>query len=516
MAKRSPPSPGRRARTDTQEAAWARLQLARPHPSRSARSWWPSKGDDDGKLRLGRTRSLLGAVSSPLAIVDHSALRVATLSRDGWRQAPLCPSPPSFFGPHDDRATTFASAPDGSIYEFDAEGGLWKAPPGRSLSQITRAEQGPGLRCTGYHALAHDCLRRRLVLFGGSDRNDTWLFDEADGTWRELLSSPRPPHGPGALCPTPAGVYLLVRHELWWLDDEQWRCVGHDPGWTSCVLFCDPRRRALWSAAEGKLAVWRRGKFREVAALPSGVTIPSHPYSRQHLVGIDPQGDRLLTWDPIETRVLPLKSLGSAAAGQLPRRAREPPTRRRSRARRGAVRTAARLLPVEGAATATRVPGVRVPSGYELLAVVPRHPRILPLPEGVSGLAVMVPEDAFEAHEDTRVVQLRGATPAGAWLRDGDVLRPCQLVEFHEIDPCFEEELDTLPGHQLDHAFGTRMGGFGRFVQSDPAPRCEHCKGPMRFALQLGCEVFMVGDMGETYAFFCPRGCGAIAALQTH
>jgi hypothetical protein len=61
---------------------------------------------------------------------------------------------------------------------------------------------------------------------------------------------------------------------------------------------------------------------------------------------------------------------------------------------------------------------------------------------------------------------------------------------------------DALPEREID-------------VQSDPAPRCERCKGPMRFALQLGCEVFMVGDMGETYAFFCPRGCGASAELQT-
>lgn len=468
------------------------------------------------QLRLGRLYTMVHSVDAPLAVVDQSALKLSTLTEAGWQSTPLRASPAGLGGPHDDRRTTFTSAPRGVVYELDDDGGLWRASPGGLLEQVAPAERGPGPRCTGHTSLAHDVVRSLLVLFGGSERNDTWLFDETTGTWRELLSAPRPPHGPGALCSTPAGVYLFVQHELWRLDDEQWRCVGHDPDWMSWMLLCDPKRRALWSAADGRVVVWRRGKFRDVARLPDEVTIHPYPFDRRHLIGLDPLHDRLVTWDPTGARVLPLSSLGEAATGQLPVRPRQPPTRRRSRPPRGALRAAARFKPLEGTSPAMRVPGVRVPPGYRLLAVIPTHPRILPLPEGVAGLAVMVPESSFEAYEHTRVVQLTRGAPVGVWLRGPQGLRPCEWIEHQEIDPKWQEELDTLPGHQFDHAFSTKVGGFGRFVQEDPAPRCAKCKTPMRFALQLGCEVFMVGDMGETYAFFCLRGCGASAVLQTH
>lgn len=474
--------------------------------------------DLSAQLRLGRKCSLHNAVGAPLTVVDHSTLRVHTLTERGWGGSALSLSAPALHGPHDDRHTTFAIASGGVIYEIDGKGRLWRAQPGGRLERLTGTKDSPGPRCTGYHALAHDAPRQRLVLFGGETRNDTWIFDEARSTWSELLTTPRPPHGPGALCSTPEGIFLFVQHELWWLDDQQWRCVGHDPEWRSTVLFCDPARRTLWSAADGKVVTWQQGKFRQVAALPSGVKISSFPYDQAHLLGFDPSGDRLVAWAPTGVRVLPLASLGEAAHGELPTHPIEPPTQRLIEPPPEMLRTAARFKPIKGAAPAQKIPVARVPSGYRLLAVVPRHEQILPLPEGVTGLAVMVPEYGDHTGEDTRVELLRGEPFEGAWLRDdaSDSLYPCQLLPFQEIDPDHEHLYDTLPGHQFDHAFNTRVGGFGRFIQENPAPRCRRCKTPMRFAMQLGSEVLMVGDMGENYVFFCLRGCGACVDLQMH
>ncbi len=70
----------------------------------------------------------------------------------------------------------------------------------------------PAPRCE--HGLAYDAAARRLVLFGGSGRDDTWTLD-AGGSWRQLLTSFAPPGRHWArLAAAPEGVVAFGGRDL--------------------------------------------------------------------------------------------------------------------------------------------------------------------------------------------------------------------------------------------------------------------------------------------------------------
>ncbi len=157
---------------------------------------------------------------------------------------------------------------------------------------------------------------RRLVLHGGEDRNDTWVF--AGGVWRELTGGARPPSGTGGMCATPEGVYLISQRELWRLDGDAWQKVGEDAAWAALTLLHDPKRGQLWSIADGKVATFEDGRFRPVAELPERVSVPSYTFSESDAVGLDGPRDQLVALSEAGTFVLPLAACG-VGPGALPR-----------------------------------------------------------------------------------------------------------------------------------------------------------------------------------------------------
>jgi hypothetical protein len=241
-------------------------------------------------LPVGRYNTACTLDDGTLVVVNHSALVAARFGGECWTQHALRKDD-GYVPGFDDRGLNFAASKDG-LWALDSEGEVQFASWGSVLSRAAPAEGGPGSRYSGRVAMAFDSARNRLVLFGGSDRNDTWLFHE--NRWQELTDGPRPPAGIGGLCATPEGVFLWVQKELWRLDGDTWQKVGNDPEWDARTLLYDAKRQRLWSVANGKVAVFDEGRFRVVAGLPAGVKVPSFAYTDGDTVGIEGTRDVLV------------------------------------------------------------------------------------------------------------------------------------------------------------------------------------------------------------------------------
>ncbi len=378
------------------------------------------------------------------------------------------------------------------VWLLDAEGGVWRGTAGGRLRYVASGEGGPGGRYAGRVGLGWNPLEQHLIAVGGPDRNDTWAF--FDGRWTEVRAETAPPHGTGSVATTSVGLYLLVDGSLWRLVANRWVCVGLDvPGHT---LHHDGRGLVTYGHSWGDTGqpstagVWqltRDGPVQITDELP-GLRSSGD-------VGLDGASSTMFAWDDQRTFALKLPEatpwLPTEEVEGAPTRPTEPPP--------DWTRPAAQLVPGEP----TSLPDLDLPG---LLAVLPADPDVLPLPAGVTGLAIGE-DDAIWSDRDARPWELGGGgyparlltePVAGVVAVHGEPKR-LSYSRYTELDPDHELDVDTPPGNTADRAWGSKVGGYPRPIQGDPD---EGWTGPpIRFVAQLAADLVSVGDVGSLYVY---------------
>jgi hypothetical protein len=214
---------------------------------------------------------------------------------------------------------------------------------------------------------------------------------------------------------------------------------------------------------------------------------------------------------------LPLEACG-VGAGELPVL---PVGEMKERKAPRSVRRKAAVLKRKRKAEAILPALPKVPERFRLLAILPAHPKALPL-QRASGLAVFFDPEDYEGWDlggpSTRVLLLPPGRPPQGLIHDPRKggLVPFALSVFEEIDPAREEEFDTLPGNARELSFATKVGGYPRLIQDEIRGKCKKCKKALRFAAQLSSDTYEFGDVGRLYVLVCPDGCMAAAAVQCH
>lgn len=508
---------------------------------------WASDGGDFVNTSSEADRVQLGRHTTPvrhggrLVAINHSTLAADALGPGGWEVVmdPVGDDDPDL-GPlrHSrlyDLSVNFAASDD-TLFMLDGDGALWAGKEGAKWRQIAAPGSGPNGSYARRIAMDWDPVHDRLVVFGGVESNTTWVFE--DGGWREFDDELRPAHGVASTAATPAGLYLLADADLWLLDEDRWRCVGSDLGWFGDHLCYDPKRDALLSFSQGregwKLAQWQQdkgqqdkgqdGTWRQLDSLPEQLRLAT-TYASGAEVGVDPLGDRLVALDDSMFWALDLGDCGLCEQ-ELPTETAEA-AHARCPAPRDELVEAVALVPTDGGgAKKARELGLDlvIPKDWRLVATVPRH-RVAGAMEGYGGLAVLMHptwwKHGFEpwrlAGGGIEVVLLAEEPPL--YVADpynDDMMVPAEMVAFEELAPDLQTTYNTLPGAQLDRAYGTKLGGFPRYIQSDVLEFYDGDDHP-QFVMQLRADVFdcLFGDFGAAYVFINERGEGK-AVLQSH
>ncbi|WP_168210716.1 DUF1963 domain-containing protein [Persicimonas caeni] len=497
---------------------------------------WVSDGGDLVNTASEADRLELGRHTTPvqldgkLVAINHSTLAADALGVGGWEVlVDPVDSHDADLGPlrHSrlyDLSVNFAAGDD-TLYMLDGDGGLWTSSAGSKWRQLCGPGRGPNGHYARRVAMAFDAARERLVLFGGVESNTTWVFGQKG--WQEFDDEIRPIHGVASAVSTPEGVYLLAGPDLWLLEETCWRCVASDPDWRGAHLCYDSKRNALLSFGEDgdgwRLGVWVDDAWRNVAALPDDVRLAT-PYSGDAEVGVDPQGDRVVILDKSMFWALDLSACELSDA-TLPTGECEP-ARATTPAPEGDMVDAVALVTTDGEPRHARELGLQlvIPKEWRLVATIPNHPVVTAM-EGFGGLAVLMhPQWWNQDFEPWRlggggieVVLLAEEPPLlVADPYDDNMMVPADTVAFRELSPALQSQYNTLPDAQLDRAYGTKLGGFPRYVQDDVLEYYEGDDHP-QFVLQLRADVFdcMFGDFGAAYVFINEYGVGK-AVMQSH
>ena len=502
---------------------------------------WVSSGGDfrsalgDAPLPWARYNTACVA-RTRLLMFNHSTVEMRAREPGGWRVVVVAPeNRERQYERFDDRMQN-ATAWEERAWILDGTGAVWEGAVGAAFRVRGDSGVGPGGHYSQRTAIAWDPVHERLVVFGGPNRNDTWVFRK--WRWSPLEGRPRkgtkkaaamgrPDHGVGFAATTPHGVYLLVGAGLWKLAEKQWELVGGNDAWKRralCHLQYEPKRNLLLAADSKSVCVLRGGDFVPVIALPEG-TGPRRDFTGGDWeIAVDPLADELLLLGGTQQLGVPLAEL--ALEGDAP-----PVEVRGTAAPRGPkrewIRPAARLVPSRTKVKASlRSLGVVAGSRAQLVAVLPN---VAPLDvPGISAIAVTLDEAWWE--EKAKQPWLLGGGGVGVHLlpqrkeppppalaaRDG--LVRAKLEPFEEIDPAHENEVDTPTGTKRSASFSTKIGGWPRFIQDALSGTCDRCESELRFAAELASDVFdsRFGDVGSLYVFVCPKGCQGKGALQSH
>ncbi|MBK8213484.1 MAG: hypothetical protein IPK71_06980 [Myxococcales bacterium] len=407
----------------------------------------------------------------------------------------------------DARYLNFAAS-DTALFVLDGKGALLSAADGGTFLEIAPANGGPGPRYSGRVGFAWDAPSSRVVVFGDTECNTTWVAGTSTGGFLELRPKTPPPHGVGSMVSTDAGVYLLVDSELHRLVDLQWACVASAvPGH---ILLWDPARDRLmtvgWDHDTKKDALWvidAAGLPHRVANLPGNKRFAS-ARSGGALIAVDPANDRVLVIDDTDVLALALGSVDVEARG-LPRSEKSMPARRLSTPPPAWTRPALHVsLGKEMATPAIDVKG-------ELRAILPAHPEVLPLPKGF--VAIAISETEWWNGSGDKPWELGGGGVYGRLIAEGELdgestalvvvsegrARALSLERYVEVDVAHVAEVDTPPGPSYRWARGSKLGGYPRFVQDDPTKR--HEGPPLRFVGQIGGKILPVGDAGYLFVW---------------
>ncbi len=489
-------------------------------------SWWADPGRDFRSalpfswLRLARYASTTQAGGRALAF-EHDSLEVKAPIADGWKTVVPALSASvreRHSAAFEDGRMNFGASPE-AAFLLGACGALWRAAWGESWQRLLGSEGGPGGRDAGDPATGWDPAGKRLVVFGGEYRNDTWVM--AEGAWHELRGGRTPPHGTASMAATADRLMLCTGSELWRLGPGGWECVARDDESSAHQLLFDPQRRILLAALRSEppsIGVFQSCRWRPVAELPGHPRFSAYTGGGALLI-LDPAGDRLLLLSEQEQFSLALAEL-ELPREQLPSEPLESPGKRRVRPPSRWVRRAMQVVPAGGVADALSV-SVTLPPGFEVLAC-------LPAPEGaLHGGLVVAWHPAWFEHEEFSSWELGGAgvevtlfskeQEAACLVSRGEDagFLQCSLVPFDDLDPDHELEVDTLPGNQLEKSRATKIGGYPRFIQETLEGTCSNCGSELGFAAQLAEDLFDFGDGGRLYVYVCPNGCEAQAAIQS-
>lgn len=487
-------------------------------------TWVGAEGDlvevqERMKLRLGR-HSTPGVLAGRAVVVNHSTLSVHALEASGWRALALewrerdRPEGANLY----DLSVNFGVG-GGRVVMLDGDGGLWELQ-GDAWRRLAEGGAGPHARYARRVSVC--CDADRVVVFGGWSQNDTWIFE--GGAWRELETVGGPMTGIFSIAHTPKGFYLLAGPDLWRLEGERWVCVACDAAWHGRHLRYLPQRGLLMAVAstqsswEPRLIAYSGGRWLPVGELPEEPRLVEGGSGDAELA-VDPAGDRLLLLGPKGTQALALSEL-DLPAGELPESEVAPDAASPS-APPDLRRRAAAMVPAQGPERSAAELGVEVPAGWTLYVATPNHPASGL--KGWPGLAVLVadwelceqngwqPWRAGGGGAELRRLERPPAQPYVLGRRGEDRLRPARFLEIEEVDPEREEEFATLPGLQRERACGSKLGGFGRFIQGDPLVP----KGA-RFVVQLAPDLFdgAFGDFGSLYGFV--KGAQGLVEVQSH
>lgn len=459
--------------------------------------------DDASGPRLGRYTTAI-TTRSRLVLADHSSLTLWTPdSTTGWKQIGKVEGPDV----GDDRNVNFAGNDD-TVFVLDGKGALLGARDGEPFRVIAKPDGGPGPRYSGRVALAWDSPSSRLVVFGDTDCNATWIADDA--AFLEIRPKNPPPHGVGSMVSTNDGAYLLVQGEIHRFSDRRWTCVA--PAVPGNRLFWDPKRDRLmtagWDKAAKKEALWviaADGVPRVAAHFPPGKR------SERAFVGVDPAFDRLLLLDETDRFALPLATIEVDSHG-MPKDEKPMSARRLASPPPGWTRPALHVTAGE------KIEPPQLETRGELRAILPAHPDVLPLPPGYIAIAISETRWWEKSDKSERPWELGGGGTYGRLVREGEIdakrtalvrdgedgARALIFEPYVELDRAHAEEVDTLPGPSYRWSWLSKLGGYPHFVQDDPTKNWQG--PPLRFVGQIGGAVLGVGDAGYLFIWIEASG----------
>ena len=485
-------------------------------------------GDDVRPVLGADTTSITTA--SRIALANHSTLEVLTPSRESaWREVAERVEQdfsPGATGPAiDSRYVNFAAS-DERVFLLDAKGALWTAATGQHYVTIAKPEPGPGSHYAHRVALAWDPPSQRVIVFGGIESNSTWVASEHTHGFLEIRVALPPPHGIGSMVSTPLGAYLLVDGELHRFDQGGWVAVA--AGLPGYHLFHDPRRERLlvggWDHAAKQDALWvidAGGVPRVAAHLPAEHRLGTEN-SGGVVAALDPAHDRFLIFSERDAFVLPLAAIEVASRG-LPTKPLGLPRQRLATAPPAWTRPAARLV----AGAEVRAP--RITLEGELIAIVPAHPEALPLPVGIVALAISESREWWKSsQQESWKIGGQGGGYHARFVGRGELPEPVtgvivsagtaralRVEAYREVAPDRALQVDSQPDGIDANAWGSKLGGFPRYIQADPTACWEGA--PLRFAVQLSSDLVSVADVGKLYVWISeepsPR---AYVVMQSH
>ena len=339
---------------------------------------------------------------------------------------------------------------------------------------------------------------------------------------------------------TTAGVFAASDRQVWRLVGDAWQCVGRDDRWEVTALTADPTGELLLAVAfapdasfgddDERLVYWTVDGWRQFAELPE--TMPMHTFKKgEGNIAVDVTDHRLV--------MLATGARGSLALGSLdvpdaavPSKPLSDQHRRKPQEYRVepiGYREARLVVPDDGTKPVdpSDTPwSDDLPDGYSLVGV---------LPVGGKTAVVAVADDWSDSeYWERAAVGGRGfkgtfadislsEEPSEPYVLVDGTLRRVELQPFRERQVAIEVDGlryiqdEVLEAPEADHSSprtGTKIGGYGCYMQGRPEGDCQECGERLEFAMQFAPDIFGRRFSEYLYVFVCPNQCSTAADIQ--